>query len=43
MVFSHGEPNFLDLQEVGGLDGRGMALDVSRVFSRGFSLTYFLV
>ena len=27
-VLSHGEPSFLDLQEVGGVDGRGMALDL---------------
>ena len=29
VVLSHGEPSFLDLQEVGGgVDGWGMALDV---------------
>ena len=27
-VLSHGELSFLDLQEVGGVDGQGMALDV---------------
>ena len=27
-VLSRGEPSFLDLQEVGGVDGRGMALDL---------------
>ena len=32
-VLSHGEPSFLDLQELGGVDGRGMALDV---LSHGF-------
>ena len=37
-VMSHGELSFLDLQEVGGVDGRGMALDV--LFS--WILTYFL-
>ena len=28
LVLSRGEPSFLDLQEVGGVDSWGMALDV---------------
>ena len=38
-VLSHGEPSFLDLQEVGGVDGRGMALNL--LFS--WISTYFLI
>ena len=38
-VLSDGEPSFLDLQEIGGVDGRGMVLDL--LFS--WISIYFLV
>ena len=38
-TLSHREPSFLDLQEVRGVDGRGMLLDV--LFS--WISTYFLI